>query len=238
MEFIMKILNTGTRNSIFLLILVIFGNIILISYIAIHSPAPRNDFVNPVAPVIDPVQIQLKEFKTLLDQTKKDLEIKQQELKDKQDAIDAKVEKLRRQQAARTAFADNLKCLADNIYYEAGFEPEEGRLAVAQVTMNRLKDPNYPKTVCGVVYERHRTKQNKIAAAFSWTLTPFRPKGRKSKKTYDDALELARNVLTNQQKSSIIDEDVKYYHASYIRAPNWASDHEVVAEIGHHIFYR
>lgn len=169
-----------------------------------------------------------------LEDTKKVLE----EQKKRQDDIDAKIEKLRKQNSLRVAFEDNLKCLADNIYYEAGFEPEEGKIAVAQVTINRLHDPNYPKTVCGVVYERHRTKANRIAAAFSWTLTPYRPKGPKNKTIYGEVLEIARNVLTNKERSGIIDDDVKFYHASYIHAPEWADEHEVVAKIGHHVFYK
>jgi spore germination cell wall hydrolase CwlJ-like protein len=187
----------------------------------------------PVAPEPD--------LKLQVEQLKKDLQVQKDEaakLKQKQDEIDAKIEKMRRQQAAKIAFEDNLKCLADNIYYEAAFEPEEGKIAVAQVTINRLNDPDYPKTVCGVVYERHRTKANKISAAFSWTLTPFRPKGPKSKRIYEQVLEIAKAVLTKKEKSDIIGDDVKFYHASYIHAPVWTQEHEQVAEIGNHIFYR
>ena len=160
-----------------------------------------------------------------------------EEQKKKQEDIDSRIEKLRKQQATRNSFDDNLKCLADNIYYEAGSEPYEGKIAVAQVTLNRFKHPDYPKTICGVVYERHRTKANRIAAAFSWTLTPYRPKGPKSKTVYEEVVEIARNVLTNKEKSDIIDEDVKFYHAVYCH-PDWAHEHEQVARIGNHIFYK
>src|SRR5688500_14905114 len=44
-------------------------------------------------------------------------------------------------------------CLAEAVYYEAGFEPEAGQEAVAQVVLNRVRDPNFPDTVCGVVYQ-------------------------------------------------------------------------------------
>src|SRR5437868_6142648 len=46
-----------------------------------------------------------------------------------------------------------LLCLTQAVYYEAGFEPAEGRRAVAQVVLNRLRHPAFPKSVCGVVYQ-------------------------------------------------------------------------------------
>ena len=44
-------------------------------------------------------------------------------------------------------------CLTQAVYYEAGFEPLEGRRAVAQVVINRMRHPAFPKSVCGVVYQ-------------------------------------------------------------------------------------
>jgi len=49
---------------------------------------------------------------------------------------------------------EQMHCMARNIYYEAGSEPYEGKLAVAQVTMNRANHPSFPKKVCEVVYQR------------------------------------------------------------------------------------
>src|SRR5579872_563138 len=49
-------------------------------------------------------------------------------------------------------------CLADAVYYEAGFEPLDGQRAVAQVVLNRVRDRNFPNTICGVVYEGWRRK--------------------------------------------------------------------------------
>jgi hypothetical protein len=46
-----------------------------------------------------------------------------------------------------------LRCMAAAIDYEAGNEPLEGQEAVGQVILNRLRDPAYPKTVCGVVFQ-------------------------------------------------------------------------------------
>ena len=49
-----------------------------------------------------------------------------------------------------------LLCLTQAVYYEAGFEPIEGRRAVAQVVINRMRHPAFPKSVCGVVYQGAR----------------------------------------------------------------------------------
>lgn len=51
-------------------------------------------------------------------------------------------------------------CLVRNVYFEARGEPEKGKLAVALVTLNRVDNPKYPKSICGVVYQKNQ---------FSWT---------------------------------------------------------------------
>lgn len=209
--------------------------IVALSYLLIRLlslvPAPQ-----PTQPDLAPIKQQLDTIQNELRNRANALQEQQDDLKKRQDYLDSVVEKIRKQNLQRTSFEESLKCLADNIYYEAAFEPEEGKIAVAQVTINRLNDPDYPKTVCGVVYERHRTKANRIAAAFSWTLTPFRPKGPKSHKVYEEVLGIARAVLTKKEKSDIIGDDVIYYHR-YDCHPEWANEHTMVTKIGNHIFY-
>lgn len=130
-----------------------------------------------------------------------------------------------------------VQCLADNIYYEAANEPEEGKVAVAQVTMNRVADGVGGNTVCQVVYFKKRNPNTgKKEAAFSWTLgSKWRPKG-KSHAVYSECMEIAKAVL-NGLRSEIIGSDVEFYHADYIK-PSWSKDHEFVAQIGQHVFYR
>jgi spore germination cell wall hydrolase CwlJ-like protein len=50
--------------------------------------------------------------------------------------------------------AEAVMCMALNLYYEAKGEPKQGQLAVAHVVMNRVNDPNYPQTVCGVIKQK------------------------------------------------------------------------------------
>jgi spore germination cell wall hydrolase CwlJ-like protein len=119
-----------------------------------------------------------------------------------------------------------LQCLAENIHYEAPAEPYLGKLAVATVTMNRVRHPDFPKTVCGVVYQR-----NPRGCQFSWTCGP---KMKFNQRIYDEAMEIAKNVLTNNVHVVSL-KNALYFHNTQVR-PNW-SFARPVEQIGGHIFY-
>ena len=124
--------------------------------------------------------------------------------------------------------------MADNVYQEAGFEPEEGQLAVATVVLNRVKSPEYPKTVCGVVYERRiDPKNHRIVCQFSWTC---KPKRKPNKEHYKQAREIAKRTLLKHQILEIV-SGATLYHAVYVH-PDWADKTEQVEQIGSHVFYR
>lgn len=117
-------------------------------------------------------------------------------------------------------------CLAKNIFHEAGVESMDGKLAVAQVTMNRLRSGRWGDSICKVVYAK---------AQFSWTLSKQKrkevPKGplwEESKKAV--AIFLKGDRLPKLTKSL-------FYHTDYIKNPSWASEEYKVAQIGQHIFY-
>ena len=77
-------------------------------------------------------------------------------------------------------------CLADNIYYEAGHEPHDGKVAVALVTLNRLQDPRYPKDICSVVKQKVRS-----TCQFTW----FCEKKKTAKEeVYSQARQVALHV--------------------------------------------
>ena len=127
-----------------------------------------------------------------------------------------------------------LECLAKNIYYEAGTEPFEGKVAVAQVTINRTKSKDFPKDICSVVYERN-VVYNKVICQFSWYCeqqTKVRPI---HAATYKESEAVAKKVLLEGFRLDIIREDTLYYHADYVN-PRWKK--ERVAKIGKHIFYK
>lgn len=119
-------------------------------------------------------------------------------------------------------------CLADNIYYEAGYEPEAGKKAVAFVTMNRMQDPRFPKDICSVV----KQKVN-YTCQFSWICEG---KGAiKNNKVYTEAKEVALMVYANYEKMYDFTYGSLYYHADYVN-PRWKL--QKTTTIGRHIFYK
>jgi spore germination cell wall hydrolase CwlJ-like protein len=118
-------------------------------------------------------------------------------------------------------------CLADNIYYEAGFEPEAGKVAVALVTLNRMQDPRFPKDICGVVKQRTTS-----VCQFSWFCSKV---SIKNKDAYEQAKEVAVYVYANYENLKDITKGALYYHADYVN-PRWKLEKTTV--IGRHIFYK
>lgn len=120
-----------------------------------------------------------------------------------------------------------IDCLAQNIYYEAGFEPEAGKVAVALVTLNRMQDPRFPKDICGVVKQRTTS-----VCQFSWFCNKV---SIKNKEVYEDAKEVAIYVYANYENLKDITKGALYYHADYVN-PRWKLEKTTV--IGRHIFYK
>lgn len=128
----------------------------------------------------------------------------------------------------------NLGCLALNIYFEARGEPEAGRYAVAEVTMNRVASRRYPSTVCGVVYEKNwDTLRHRYVSAFSWTEFKSRPEPTGAEWTR--AQEIAADVYYGQHEPRLA--GATHYHADRI-TPSWSRHQTPVARIGNHVFYR
>lgn len=126
-----------------------------------------------------------------------------------------------------------LNCMAMNIYREAGHEPFEGKVAVAQVTMNRVDHPDFPKDVCGVVHQK-TIFMDKVVCQFSWYCEghlKFRPV---NPKAYEESYEVAKKVILEGFRLDSM-RDALYYHADYVN-PKWR--HEKIGRIGNHIFYR
>lgn len=124
-----------------------------------------------------------------------------------------------------------LKCLTQAVYYEAAVEPLPGRRAVAQVVLNRVRHPAYPKSVCGVVYQGSHLS---TGCQFSFTcdgallrVPAARP--------WREAQEIARAALTGFVETSV--GTATHYHADYV-LPKWAFNLSKIEQIGRHIFYR
>jgi spore germination cell wall hydrolase CwlJ-like protein len=126
-----------------------------------------------------------------------------------------------------------LACLAKNIYYEAGSEPFEGKVAVAQVTLNRVNSGQFPDDVCRTIYQKN-VFYEKVVCQFSWycdRTTTLRPI---NKANYDQSMVAAKKVLLEGFRLPSL-EKALYYHADYVN-PGWRK--EQVAKIGRHIFYK
>ncbi len=121
-----------------------------------------------------------------------------------------------------------IDCLADNIYHEAGYEPEDGKVAVALVTLNRLQDPRFPKDICGVVKQKTRS-----TCQFSWFCE--NKITNRAKEVYTKARDTAVHVYVNYEKLQDITGGALYYHADYVN-PRWKL--EKTTTIGRHIFYK
>ena len=156
-------------------------------------------------------------------------------------------------------------CLARNIFYEAANEPEEGKVAVGMVTINRVKDGRFANSICGVVnqrtvFVRHRelTKTEMVSKGwfgrpeavvkkelvvssvpvcqFSWACSFVRvPKV--TDERWEDAKRIARALLNEEYPQwEAKYENAMYFHASGIR-PVWASTKPRLGRIGGHVFY-
>jgi spore germination cell wall hydrolase CwlJ-like protein len=120
-----------------------------------------------------------------------------------------------------------IDCLAQNIYHEAGFEPNDGKVAVALVTLNRTQDPRFPKDICGVVKQRTTS-----VCQFSWFCKEV---SIRNKDVYLDARDVAVYVYANYENLKDITKGALYYHADYVN-PRWKLEKTTV--IGRHIFYK
>lgn len=127
-----------------------------------------------------------------------------------------------------------LECLSKNIYYEAGIESFEGKVAVAQVTLNRVLSKDFPNDICSVVYEKNIV-YNRVICQFSWYCEQKTKVKPIHEATYKESEAVAKKVLLEGFRLSIISEDVLYYHANYVN-PKWRKQR--VTQIGKHIFYK
>jgi len=123
-----------------------------------------------------------------------------------------------------------LLCLTQAVYYEAGYEPIEGRRAVAQVVLNRMRHPAFPKSVCGVVYQRNSTPVCQFSFVCDGSLDRRPAAG-----AWKQAEQIARAALAGYVEQSV--GAATHYHADYV-APRWAPLLTKISKLGAHIFYR
>jgi spore germination cell wall hydrolase CwlJ-like protein len=140
----------------------------------------------------------------------------------------------------------SIECMAMNIYHEARNEIEAGRRAVGFVTMNRVKSDLFPNTVCEVVYQARLSRWHlensgknvplKNQCQFSWYCDGKSDKIYEPAK-YEDARELAYQIIMGYNTMVDITDGALWYHADYVN-PYWAKDYHRIGKIDTHIFYR
>lgn len=121
------------------------------------------------------------------------------------------------------AKSSDIDCLAKNIYHEARGESVEGQIAVAQVTVNRVKSGAFQSSICNAVYADRQ---------FSWTIG--KPKKIKDIKAWQASVAIATAVLT--KSIHLPDFKALYFHTRQVN-PRWNRNKRVIAKIGNHIFY-
>jgi spore germination cell wall hydrolase CwlJ-like protein len=128
--------------------------------------------------------------------------------------------------------ARQLDCLTRNIYWESATEPFEGKVAVAQVTINRVESGRFAPDICGVVYQKN-VVYDKVICQFSWNcdgsskIRPIYPAH------WKESEEVAKKVLLEGFRLPSV-KNALYFHADYVN-PRWGKPQ--VAKFGRHIFY-
>ena len=128
----------------------------------------------------------------------------------------AKMLKLKESQSQTTdvitvkARERQLECLAINIYREAGSENFEGKVAVAQVTMNRTESGKFPKDICAVVYQKNVVME-KVVCQFSWACGPEHLRVPVKNDAYRESYEVAKKVLLEGFRLDML-KQAMFYH--------------------------
>ena len=140
-------------------------------------------------------------------------------------------------------YAQEIECLARNMYFEARGEGQTGIDAVGFVTINRVRSSRYPNTICEVVYQARRdSRGNPIRhkCQFSWYCD-----GRPDTVQTHEFVRLQRRaefVYINYYLNDAMKDTTRgstHYHTTRV-SPHWSrhQNYQQVANIGDHIFYR
>jgi len=125
-------------------------------------------------------------------------------------------------------------CLAEVLYYEARGEGTEGEKAVAEVVLQRTRDHNYPRTICGVVYEGAQPNHRACQFSFACDGALRQPKDRT---TWERVRKLADAIVSGAVKLAGETRHAIAYHNIGVQ-PSWAEAMVQTVQIGNHVFYR
>jgi spore germination cell wall hydrolase CwlJ-like protein len=131
-----------------------------------------------------------------------------------------------------------VECLAQNVYYEAGYEPTKGQIAVAMVTLNRVHSGKYPKSICATI-----TQKTEDTCQFSWYCDDYkRVKAaayrytKHEKQVFEHSRAIAIYTYLNYKHIEDVTHGALFFHTKDV-TPRWQNV-KVTTTIGNHIFYR
>jgi spore germination cell wall hydrolase CwlJ-like protein len=125
----------------------------------------------------------------------------------------------------------DLECLTQAVYYEARGETPAGQAAVAQVVLNRVRHPAFPKSVCGVVFQGAYSRG---ACQFSFACDGSMRRGRESG-AWSRARKIAERALNGTVMAGV--GNATHFHTTNV-SPGWGARMVRVQQVGTHIFYR
>ena len=132
--------------------------------------------------------------------------------------------------AAKARRRADLECLTDAVYYEARGESARGQAAVAQVVINRVKHPAFPKSVCAVVFQGAGRSGCQFSFACDGSM-----KKRREALAWDRARDIATRAMSGALRAEI--GSATHFHTTAV-SPAWAPQMLRVANVGTHVFYR
>jgi spore germination cell wall hydrolase CwlJ-like protein len=135
--------------------------------------------------------------------------------------------------ASVTDIDRKLECMTRNIYMEAANEPAEGKIAVAQVVMNRASSPLFPHDVCQVINQK-TVFHSVVVCQFSWLCDGSSKARVINQAMWEESRVAAKKVMLEGFRLPSL-QHALYYHADYVN-PRWPL--KEVARIGRHIFYK
>jgi N-acetylmuramoyl-L-alanine amidase len=149
------------------------------------------------------------------------------------DAVDAQIQESQDESSSDSASlasaepaydAAELDCLAKAVHREAGNQSREGKLAVAQLVINRVKSGRFANSICGVINQRGQFFQT---SAYS---------PRRDTAQWASAEAVAREALDGSAPEVV--PGAVFFHATYIAPNSWFRTRERVTTLGDHVFYR
>ncbi|HXJ03088.1 MAG TPA: cell wall hydrolase [Micropepsaceae bacterium] len=135
---------------------------------------------------------------------------------------------------AKAHNAAESECLAEVLYYEARGEGMDGEKAVAEVVLQRTQNPDYPETVCGVVYDGVQPDRHDCQFSFACDGSLRKPKDRVA---WQHMQVLAEKIMTGEVRLSGLTRRAIAYHSVDV-TPAWADTMQKTAQIGNHVFYK